>query len=112
MRRPGLGRAGSGPPCRRGSGTRPVRPWRRARRRSRGAREPYARYGSTGPGRALSHLRVGGRPVVDSIHAGDCGTVGTHTKPLSRDEARHALTAGGIRACDICRPETDLGILD
>ncbi|MET9438994.1 DUF6233 domain-containing protein [Streptomyces sp. NPDC006551] len=65
-----------------------------------------------GPGWVLAYLRVGGRPVADSIHIGDCRMAGKITKPLSRDEARHALTAGGIRACDICRPDSDLGILD
>ncbi|MFE5628288.1 DUF6233 domain-containing protein [Streptomyces sp. NPDC056463] len=33
-------------------------------------------------------------------------------EPLSCDEARRALTDGGIRACEICRPDSELGILD
>ncbi|WP_329625843.1 DUF6233 domain-containing protein (plasmid) [Streptomyces sp. NBC_01255] len=65
-----------------------------------------------GPGWVLSYLREGGRPVADSIHIGDCRMAGSHRKPLSRDEARHALTSGGIRACEICRPDSDLGILE
>ncbi|MFE6787915.1 DUF6233 domain-containing protein [Streptomyces sp. NPDC057680] len=65
-----------------------------------------------GPGWVLSFLREGGRPVADSIHIGDCRLAARHRRPLSRDEARQALTDGGIRACDICRPDSELGILD
>ncbi|MFF2306040.1 DUF6233 domain-containing protein [Streptomyces sp. NPDC058128] len=65
-----------------------------------------------GPGWGLSFLREGGRPVADSIHIGDCPMTAPHRRPLSREEARQALTAGGIRACDICRPDSELGILD
>lgn len=65
-----------------------------------------------GPGWVLSYLRERGRPVADSIHIGDCRLAGQNARPLGRDEARQALTAGGIRACEICRPDSDLGILD
>ncbi|MFJ2937924.1 DUF6233 domain-containing protein [Streptomyces sp. NPDC087219] len=47
----------------------------------------------------VSFLREGGRPVADSIHIGDCRLAARHRKPLSRHEARRALTDGGIRAC-------------
>ncbi|MCB8908354.1 MULTISPECIES: DUF6233 domain-containing protein [unclassified Streptomyces] len=56
--------------------------------------------------------RAGGRPVADSVHIGDCRLAAPHRKPLSREEARRALTDGGIRACEICRPDSELGILD
>ncbi|MGW7433330.1 DUF6233 domain-containing protein [Streptomyces sp. NPDC054861] len=65
-----------------------------------------------GPGWVLSYLRERGRPVADSVHIGDCKLAGPHRKPLNQDEARQAITAGGIRACEICRPDSDLGILD
>ncbi|OKJ48627.1 hypothetical protein AMK27_38320 [Streptomyces sp. CB02009] len=65
-----------------------------------------------GPGWVLSFLLEGGRPIADSIHIGDCRLAARHRRPLSRDEARRALTNGGIRACDICRPDSALGILD
>ncbi|MFF5924266.1 DUF6233 domain-containing protein [Streptomyces flavochromogenes] len=52
----------------------------------------------------MSFLREGGRPVADSIHIGDCSLAARHRKPLSREEARRALTDGGMRACEICRP--------
>ncbi|WP_055599651.1 DUF6233 domain-containing protein [Streptomyces aureus] len=76
-------------------------------REARPARRP-----PEGPGWVLSFLREGGRPVADSIHIGDCWLAARHRKPLSRHEARRALTDGGIRACEICRPDSDLGILD
>ncbi|MFB7831991.1 DUF6233 domain-containing protein [Streptomyces sp. NPDC056056] len=65
-----------------------------------------------GPTWILSYLRAGARPVADSVHIGDCVMASHHTKPLSREQAREALTAGGIRACEICRPDSELGILD
>ncbi|MCX5231427.1 DUF6233 domain-containing protein [Streptomyces sp. NBC_00233] len=55
------------------------------------------------PGWVLSFLRECGRPVADSVHIGDCRLAARH-RTLSRHEARRALTDGGIRACEICRP--------
>ncbi|MFE5618303.1 DUF6233 domain-containing protein [Streptomyces sp. NPDC056524] len=65
-----------------------------------------------GPGWVMSYLRVGGRPVADSVHMGDCALAGPQKRPLSSDDARRALTEGGIRACEICRPDSELGILE
>ncbi|MDV9192294.1 DUF6233 domain-containing protein [Streptomyces sp. SR27] len=42
----------------------------------------------------------------------DCRMAAPHRRPLSREEARQALTAGGMRACEICRPDSELGILE
>ncbi|MFK4225324.1 DUF6233 domain-containing protein [Streptomyces sp. NPDC019890] len=36
---------------------------------------------------------------------------GTHTKPLTREQALRAITEEGITACAYCRPDTDLGVL-
>lgn len=63
-----------------------------------------------GPGWVMSYLREGGHPVADSVHIGDCKLAGRQKRPLSRDDARRALTEGGIRACE-WRPDSDLGIL-
>ncbi|MFI8769404.1 DUF6233 domain-containing protein [Streptomyces sp. NPDC053792] len=63
-----------------------------------------------GPGWVLSYLRERGRRAPDSVHIGDCRMAGKNTDPLTRDEARRAL-AEGMRACAICRPDSDLGIL-
>jgi hypothetical protein len=60
----------------------------------------------------LSYLRQGGRPVPDSVHRGDCHMVSGHTRPLTREQALHALTDGRIRACAICRADTELGLLE
>ncbi|WP_353963153.1 DUF6233 domain-containing protein [Streptomyces sp. NBC_01142] len=33
-------------------------------------------------------------------------------KPPARDEARNALCDGGVRACEICRPDSERGIVN
>lgn len=70
------------------------------------------RVGPAEPGWVLAHLREHGSPVPAAVHTDDCRLSGPHTKPLTRDEARRALTEGGLPACEICRPDSDLGILD
>ncbi|MEK9523988.1 DUF6233 domain-containing protein [Streptomyces venezuelae] len=65
-----------------------------------------------GPAFVLSYLRVGGKATADSVHLGDCRMVSHHTKPLDEQQARQAITAGGLRACEICRPDSELGVLD
>ncbi|MFE6225496.1 DUF6233 domain-containing protein [Streptomyces sp. NPDC057854] len=60
----------------------------------------------------LSFLRAGGRPVPDSVHTGDCRMTSSHTRPLTREEALRVLAGGGPTACAICRPDTELGLLD
>ncbi|MFJ6579227.1 DUF6233 domain-containing protein [Streptomyces sp. NPDC091368] len=76
--------------------------------RERAARLPR----QEGPEYVLSYLRAGGQATADSVHLGDCRLVSHHTKPLTRDQARQAITAGGIRACEICRPDSQLGVLE
>ncbi|MFF7183304.1 DUF6233 domain-containing protein [Streptomyces sp. NPDC008121] len=63
----------------------------------------------SGPGWVLSYLRERGRPVADSAHIGDCKLAGPHLKPLNQDEARQAITVGGIRACEIWAGTTCTG---
>lgn len=48
-----------------------------------------------------------------TVHVGGCRMGGTQarTKPLSRDQALRALTEG-IEACQFCRPDSELGVLD
>ncbi|WP_031086784.1 DUF6233 domain-containing protein [Streptomyces sp. NRRL WC-3549] len=65
-----------------------------------------------GPEWVMSYLRVRGSPLADSVHIGDCKLAGPQKRPLSGDDARRALTEGGIRACEVCRPDSELGILD
>lgn len=65
-----------------------------------------------GPEWVLSYLRQNGLPVEDSVHRSDCRMASRHTRPLTRDDAVRALTTTRITACPICRPDTDLGLLD
>lgn len=65
-----------------------------------------------GPAYVLSYLRERGQPVVDSVHLGDCRQASHHTRPLTREQALQAITSGGIRACEICRPDSELGVLE
>ena len=76
--------------------------------RERAARLPR----QEGPEYVLSYLRAGGQATVDSVHLGDCRMTSHHTKPLDREQARQAITSGGIRACEICRPDSELGVLE
>ncbi|MFF1511939.1 DUF6233 domain-containing protein [Streptomyces sp. NPDC058326] len=78
----------------------------------REAAKRTVRIGPAEPGWVLAHLREGGRPVPAAVHIAGCPLAGRHTRPLTRDEARHALTEGSLPACEICRPDSDLGLLD
>ncbi|MFJ9824907.1 DUF6233 domain-containing protein [Streptomyces sp. NPDC101160] len=64
------------------------------------------------PAWVVSYLRQGGQAVPDSVHRGDCRMTSGHTRPISQDQARRALAEGRIQACQICRADADLGILD
>ncbi|MBP2581949.1 hypothetical protein J3A78_002427 [Streptomyces sp. PvR006] len=79
-----------------------------AKVRERAARRPLP----DGPAFVLSYLRVGGKATADSVHLGDCRMVSHHTKPLDEAQARQAITSGGLRACEICRPDSELGVLE
>ncbi|WP_217177314.1 DUF6233 domain-containing protein [Streptomyces sp. AC495_CC817] len=54
-------------------------------------------------------LSRGTPPVY--VHVGDCCMVGKRSKGVDRGEAVRALV-DGIDACQHCRPDTALGILD
>ncbi|WP_406054148.1 DUF6233 domain-containing protein [Streptomyces sp. NBC_01077] len=55
-------------------------------------------------------MRAAGRGTA--VHIGGCQLAARPRKPISREEARRALTDGGRRACEICRPDSEPGILD
>ncbi|MEU5492294.1 DUF6233 domain-containing protein [Streptomyces sp. NPDC020196] len=58
----------------------------------------------------IVELGIGqGRPPVE-VHAGHCHAAGSRRRIIDRDQAR-SLLSEGIRACDHCRPDTDLGVL-
>ncbi|MER5966797.1 DUF6233 domain-containing protein [Streptomyces sp. NPDC002057] len=64
------------------------------------------------PGWVLAYLREQGRRVPDSVHIDDCRMAGKNIGPLTREEARQILHAGQVQACAICRPDSDLGLID
>lgn len=58
-------------------------------------------------------LQVGigaGAPPV-AVHVGGCAVSGKRLRPLGRDQAIRALTEG-VTACTLCRPDTELGVLE
>ncbi|MFD7117922.1 DUF6233 domain-containing protein [Streptomyces sp. NPDC059922] len=72
------------------------------------ARRPRAEPPAWVAERGISARR---EPVA--VHAGGgssmaCGML----QPLTRQQAVEALTAHGIQPCPMCRPDTDLGVLD
>ncbi|MEV5944785.1 DUF6233 domain-containing protein [Streptomyces sp. NPDC051994] len=55
---------------------------------------------------------VRGTKPPRTVHVGGCGmTEGGTTRAISRDQALRALTEG-VPACQFCRPDTELGVLD
>ncbi|WTF00392.1 DUF6233 domain-containing protein [Streptomyces sp. NBC_01613] len=54
--------------------------------------------------------RTTGHPLA--VHVGDCGMTGHRTQPVSHDGARRLLTTDQVPACPICRPDTELHIVD
>ncbi len=53
-------------------------------------------------------------PQPAHIHVADCTMNNRRTSPLTADQARIALRdpAGLMEACEFCRPDTELGLLD
>ncbi|MGO4635010.1 DUF6233 domain-containing protein [Streptomyces sp. 2RAF24] len=64
-----------------------------------------------GPGWVVAYLRERGRRVPAAVHIGDCTLAGKNKESVSGDEARRILTEGRIPGCEICRPDSELGIL-
>ncbi|WP_176733047.1 DUF6233 domain-containing protein [Streptomyces agglomeratus] len=58
-------------------------------------------------------MSINGRTPL-RVHAGECGMGGkqVRTKEISREEAVRQLVYEQVKACDICRPDTELGILE
>ncbi|ELP64161.1 DUF6233 domain-containing protein [Streptomyces turgidiscabies] len=55
-----------------------------------------------------------GHPLGCTIHVGGCGMVARPVTGLTAEEARRALTrdAQFFHPCELCRPDTALGILE
>lgn len=58
----------------------------------------------------VAQLSIGTDVHPVAVHIGGCGAAGRRARPISREQAVRALTEG-IEACDLCRPDTELGIL-
>lgn len=58
----------------------------------------------------LAEYDISGQRRVVQIHRGDCAMTGPRTKKISEREARAGILEA--RACQFCRPDTALGILD
>lgn len=44
------------------------------------------------------------------IHTGECAMTGKRVRPISEDEARRGIIEAG--ACQFCRPDAELGVLE
>jgi hypothetical protein len=55
-------------------------------------------------------LSIGGEGQPIAVHVGGCRSAGKRARPISRDQAMRAVTEG-LEPCDLCRPDTELGIL-
>ncbi|MFJ9033035.1 DUF6233 domain-containing protein [Streptomyces sp. NPDC102274] len=47
-----------------------------------------------------------------TVHVGDCWVAGKKAQPITREQAVAAFTEHGAQPCDVCRPDTALGVLD
>ncbi|WP_336115244.1 DUF6233 domain-containing protein [Streptomyces sp. PTD9-10] len=55
-----------------------------------------------------------GHPLGAAVHLADCTMTQRGTRPVSADDARKVLSQDPqfFRACEFCRPDTKLGIVD
>ncbi|KIF67606.1 hypothetical protein HY68_01510 [Streptomyces sp. AcH 505] len=47
-----------------------------------------------------------------ALHRGGCPMAQGMLRPVSETQARRALVDQGLRPCDVCRPDTALGVLE
>lgn len=62
-------------------------------------------------GYQVDRTRTPDGPVGTSIHLTDCRQVSNLARPVTAERARSALVEG-LEACQFCRPDTELGMLD
>ncbi|WP_405636987.1 DUF6233 domain-containing protein [Streptomyces sp. NBC_00117] len=58
----------------------------------------------------LIEMGLGGRDPV-YVHGEGCHTAGKRSRGVDRNQALRGLTEG-VAACPLCRPDTELGVLD
>ena len=58
----------------------------------------------------LAEYDIGAQRRLLQIHTGDCRMTGTRVKPIDEAAARRGCVEAG--ACQFCRPDTVLGVLE
>lgn len=58
----------------------------------------------------LERRRSADGPLPVAVHTADCHMSGELAHAVNRMEARLAITDAGLRACEFCRPDLELGI--
>lgn len=58
----------------------------------------------------LLQQSLGGKHPI-AVHIGGCHMAGKNVRGIRRDQAIRALT-DGVEACNHCRPDNELGLLD
>ncbi|MFE3139714.1 DUF6233 domain-containing protein [Streptomyces scopuliridis] len=76
------------------------------------AAEVAARRPPKPPPQWVAERGISARREPIAVHAGTCSMARGKLQPLTREQAVEALTVHGIRPCQLCRPDTDLGVLD
>ncbi|MGW1814094.1 DUF6233 domain-containing protein [Streptomyces sp. NPDC002125] len=73
--------------------------------------EHAARHAPPPPPDWVVEQGIGVGHQVVAVHQGWCRMTGRRTQPITRDEALRLLAEDSGRACQQCRPDTDLGVL-
>ncbi|WP_406157715.1 DUF6233 domain-containing protein [Streptomyces canus] len=60
----------------------------------------------------VQQKRTARGPEPSIIHVDDCSMIEGTPHPISEHDARVSLTDPNLEACQFCRPDTELGILD
>lgn len=57
----------------------------------------------------LERMRTEDGPLPTAVHTADCHMAGELAHAVNALEARLAVTDAGLRVCEFCRPELELG---
>ncbi|MFG2144145.1 DUF6233 domain-containing protein [Streptomyces sp. NPDC048696] len=79
--------------------------------RQRAAEEAARRPLPPPPDWVLAYQRTGRGPTPEAVHVGGCSMAPGQPKAITREQALAAL-ADGVSACEYCRPDTELGVLE
>ncbi|MGW4300396.1 DUF6233 domain-containing protein [Streptomyces sp. NPDC004646] len=87
-----------------------TRRWIAAEERREAERRQGAAHRPAPPDWVLDH-GLNRNALPTAVHTGDCGMTGRRARGVDTATARRAITEG-VPACDHCRPDRELGILD